>query len=121
MTPYVIFSPMVPPVVDNPHVPIGVKPLVDALTSRLHPQSIWQFGSRARGDHRPDSDWDLVVVMPDGTPVEQLDPLVGWSIQNEVGVPATIILTTSRDFAESWGAPNTLGFVLAREGRRLVG
>jgi len=24
------------------------------------------FGSRARGDHRPDSDIDLMVVMPEG-------------------------------------------------------
>ena len=24
---------------------------------------LWLYGSRARGDHRPDSDWDLLVVL----------------------------------------------------------
>ena len=28
----------------------------------LHPQVVILFGSRARGDHRPDSDYDLLVV-----------------------------------------------------------
>lgn len=26
---------------------------------------IWFHGSRSRGDHRPDSDWDFLVVIPD--------------------------------------------------------
>lgn len=28
-------------------------------------QRVIIFGSRARGDHRPDSDFDLIVVLPD--------------------------------------------------------
>ena len=24
---------------------------------------LWLYGSRARGDHRPDSDWDLLVLL----------------------------------------------------------
>lgn len=24
---------------------------------------VWLFGSRARGDHRPDSDWDVLVLV----------------------------------------------------------
>lgn len=27
-------------------------------------ERIWLFGSRARGDHHPDSDWDVMVVVP---------------------------------------------------------
>jgi uncharacterized protein len=36
--------------------------LVSRLVSSLKPQMIWLFGSRARGDARPDSDFDLLVV-----------------------------------------------------------
>lgn len=36
--------------------------LVSRLVSALDPQMIWLFGSRARGDARPDSDFDLLVV-----------------------------------------------------------
>ncbi|OGS49661.1 MAG: hypothetical protein A3K65_06840 [Euryarchaeota archaeon RBG_16_68_12] len=32
------------------------------LQRELHPQVVLLFGSRARGDHRPDSDYDLLVV-----------------------------------------------------------
>ncbi|MGY0778901.1 nucleotidyltransferase domain-containing protein [Azospirillum argentinense] len=40
--------------------------LRDRLVSRLRPRMVWLFGSRARGDARPGSDFDILVVMPDG-------------------------------------------------------
>ena len=41
--------------------------LVQRLVEELDPLEIWLFGSRARGDARPDSDFDLLVVArPDG-------------------------------------------------------
>lgn len=42
--------------------------LRDRLVARLRPRMIWLFGSRARGDGREDSDFDLLVVLPDGLP-----------------------------------------------------
>ena len=40
--------------------------LRDRLVSALRPRMIWLFGSRARGDAREDSDFDLLVMLPDG-------------------------------------------------------
>ena len=40
--------------------------VVARLVEALDPQAIWLFGSRARGDHRPDSDFDLLVVAKQG-------------------------------------------------------
>jgi predicted nucleotidyltransferase len=40
--------------------------LRDRLVASLRPSMVWLFGSRARGDARPDSDFDLLVVLPDG-------------------------------------------------------
>jgi predicted nucleotidyltransferase len=37
---------------------------VDRLVSALSPERIYLFGSRARGDARGDSDYDLLVVVP---------------------------------------------------------
>lgn len=42
--------------------------LRDRLVASLRPRMVWLFGSRARGDGRPDSDFDLLVVLPDGLP-----------------------------------------------------
>src|SRR4051812_19985392 len=38
----------------------------DRLVAMLRPDAIWLFGSRARGNHRDDSDFDLLVALPDG-------------------------------------------------------
>ncbi len=42
--------------------------LRDRLVAGLRPRMVWLFGSRARGDSHPDSDFDLLVVLPDGLP-----------------------------------------------------
>jgi len=40
----------------------ALREVVKRLAAALKPASIWLFGSRARGDNRPDSDFDLLVV-----------------------------------------------------------
>ena len=39
--------------------------LVARIVDQVDPDAIWLFGSRARGTHRPDSDFDLLVVEAD--------------------------------------------------------
>jgi predicted nucleotidyltransferase len=40
--------------------------VVGRMVHELDPHSIWLFGSRARGEQRPDSDFDLLVVAKPG-------------------------------------------------------
>ena len=63
-----------------------------------------------------DSDWDLLVAIPDDAPDNLLDPLKVWQLQRDIGIPATILTARSAELAESWGVPNTIGFLVAREG-----
>ena len=100
-------------------VPVEIQPLIKAIKARLNPESIWLFGSRARGDSRPDSDWDILVALPDDAKPELLDPLVAWTIKNEIGIPATILSTRSSDLAASWNSRNTIAYDVARSGCRL--
>ena len=44
----------------------------DRLVVSLQPEAIWLFGSRARGEAGPDSEWDLLVIVP-GCP-EPVEP-----------------------------------------------
>ncbi len=85
----------------------------------MGPVSIWLFGSRARGDAKGDSDWDLLIGLPDGASADLLDPMTGWTLQKEAGVSATILTARSSDLSDAWGVPNTLGYDLARDGKRL--
>jgi predicted nucleotidyltransferase len=41
---------------------IQLKEIVDRIVANIAPVKIFLFGSRARGDARPDSDYDIAVV-----------------------------------------------------------
>ena len=100
--------------------PAALATLLASVDERLHPVEIWLFGSRARGDDTPDSDWDLLAVLPDDCPDELTDPVVAWEIARESEVPTTLLAATRGELDAVWGIPNTVGFDLAREGVRLV-
>jgi predicted nucleotidyltransferase len=55
-----------PPSGPQPHPAVaGVLPeIIARLVTRFRPEQIILFGSQARGDARPDSDVDLLVVLP---------------------------------------------------------
>lgn len=42
--------------------------VIDVVVDHIDPRRIILFGSRARGDERPDSDYDLMVVEDDPAP-----------------------------------------------------
>ena len=44
--------------------------LVGRMVAATHPQGLWLFGSRARGDARPDSDFDFMAVFADDDRVD---------------------------------------------------
>jgi predicted nucleotidyltransferase len=50
---------------DLPAMPRFLQQLIDQATSRLHVSKILIFGSRARGDYRPTSDYDLAFILED--------------------------------------------------------
>ncbi|HSV30043.1 MAG TPA: nucleotidyltransferase domain-containing protein [Candidatus Omnitrophota bacterium] len=66
--------------------------LRDRLVAALAPLEIRLFGSRGRGEGRPDSDFDLLVVLPDGAEVDYdraYAPLLGCGIGCDV-VPCSL-------------------------------
>lgn len=99
--------------------PIDLSPLQTVLVrieESLHPTHVWLFGSRSRGDARPESDWDLLVVVPDSTKDEVLNPAVCWRLQKDSGVYADILPYRESEFREDLGTVNTVLYDVAREG-----
>lgn len=98
---------------------LPLAPLLARIRAAYQPEEIWLFGSRARGDARPDSDWDVFVVVPDGTSDEDLDPLRAWRLQREAGIPADVIPCRAKTFREYAGTVNTLSYEVLHDGVRL--
>ena len=47
--------------------PQTIDELVRRIVEAVHPQRVVLFGSAARGEMGPNSDLDVLVIMPDGT------------------------------------------------------
>ena len=95
----------------------SLQTLLTRIKERYNPLQIWLFGSRARGDARPGSDWDLLMVVPDDLPDRECDALTIWRLQKGSGVHADIIACRATEFREDWNTVNTISHVVAREGR----
>ncbi len=70
-----------------------VQPLVDQIVAEFAPLRVILFGSRATGTARPDSDVDLLVVMPDGTRCRQA--MAAISARLPVGAVDVDVLVTT--------------------------
>jgi predicted nucleotidyltransferase len=92
--------------------------MVRRIVSRFHPETIILFGSHARGDAGPDSDVDLLVVMPFfGSKLEkQLE--IRLALRN-IHIPKDIVVTTPEEFQWRKEIPGTIERPAAREGRVL--
>ena len=58
------------------------KPLLDGVIRVFNPVQVILFGSRARGDHREDSDIDLYVVVDDDAPRERVSGEKRYAARN---------------------------------------
>lgn len=84
-------------------------PLLERVLREWEPERIHLFGSRARGEAHPESDWDFLVVVPDSSSAPD-DPLVPWRLRRDSGVRADVVVYSSRDFNAERRVPNTLAY-----------
>lgn len=96
-----------------------IRELVDRIVAALDPDQVWLFGSRARGTSVGESDWDLLVVVPDDADESALDPVSLWRIRRASGVRADIVACRTSEFREDRTTPNTLTFEAWAHGRLL--
>ncbi|MGL5115699.1 MAG: nucleotidyltransferase domain-containing protein [Beijerinckiaceae bacterium] len=92
--------------------------VVARLVEVLDPQAIWLFGSRARGDHRPDSDFDLLVVAKPGQNWGE-DYRKVYMAAAGFGVSKDIIPCSAKDFVIAQLLPTTLVSQVLVHGRKL--
>ena len=83
--------------------------VVAAIVATVHPQAVYLFGSRARGDFKSDSDFDLAIVTADGSErrriamqaYESLARVTGRSVGVDLVVLTPRLISTERDLVGS--------------------
>jgi predicted nucleotidyltransferase len=103
---------MLAPLVED--VPV---PLITRIVETMRPEQIWLFGSRARGGARPNSDWDLLVVLPDDATDDELDLMNAWLAVRDLRIPADVVPVRRSEFEQARGDAGTLVRTVVGEGR----
>lgn len=93
--------------------------LVDLCKSDLDATEIWLFGSRARGDDQPGSNWDILAVIPDSAPQDRDSAQKVWKVRRASGLPADLLTVRAGEFEGSLSTIDTISHAVAREGVRL--
>ena len=88
--------------------------MVGQLVRGLRPLAIFLFGSRARGDFRPDSDFDLMVVTSERLSMfEAYAPVAGCRVEADV-IPHQV-----DNFLKNCTEQGSMAYCADREGRLL--
>ena len=98
---------------DNP----VLSQVVDRLAAAFQPSRIYLFGSQARGDAGPDSDYDLMVVVPDDATPRRRSSRLAYEALRGTGIAADVLVWTRAAFDARLRLPSSLPATIAREGK----
>ncbi len=101
--------------IDDPRLAEVVRRLVEAY----RPDRVYLFGSRARGDAVPDSDFDLLLVVPDDAAPERTRSRLAYERLWETGTAADVLVWRRTPFESRLHLPASLPATILREGKLL--
>jgi predicted nucleotidyltransferase len=96
----------------------AIRRMVELIVKRFHPEKVILFGSHARGEAGPDSDVDLLVVMPVSGSKREKAIEIAVALHG-IRVPKDIIVTTPEEFEWRKDIPGTIERPAVLEGKVL--
>lgn len=93
--------------------------IVRRLVEAYRPERIYLFGSHARGEAGPDSDYDLLVVVPDSVPPERRGSRLAYEALWGTGTAADVLVWTRHAFDSRLHLRASLPSTVVTEGRLL--
>lgn len=93
--------------------------VVRRLVEAYRPERIYLFGSVARGDAGPDSDYDIMVVVPDEAPREMQDCDLAYRTLRGLGIAKDVLVWTRSEFEKRLHLKASLPSTILREGKLL--
>ena len=98
-----------------------VPEIVRRLVDEFDPEEIILFGSRAWGQPRPDSDYDLLVIVSDATEPPARRATRGYRCLRGISVPTDLIVSTRSEFDRYRRVPASLEAEILERGTVLYG
>jgi len=95
-----------------------LKTLVECIVEAVHPLQVMLFGSAARGEMTPDSDLDILVVMPDGTHRRKTAQYL-YRVIHGITIPYDILVATPSDLERHRDNIGLIYYTIIREGKTL--
>ena len=93
--------------------------IVRRLVAAYEPDRVYLFGSKARGDAGPDSDYDLIVIVPDDAQPPRTSSRLAYEVLWGSGSAADVIVWTRSRFDSRTRVRSSLPATVVREGRLL--
>lgn len=93
--------------------------IVQRLIEAYRPERIYLFGSRGRGDSSSDSDYDLMVVVPDSAPPELKSSRLAYKALRGTGTAADVLVWTQEAFERRLHLKASLPYSIISEGKLL--
>lgn len=93
--------------------------LVRCLVAALHPDRIYVFGSQVRGEAKPWSDIDLLIVVPRATEPGHRLAQAAYHALPAHALPLDILVMARDEFESRSRAASSLPATVLREGRAL--
>jgi len=94
---------------------------VRRLVEAYQPERIYLFGSKARGEDGPDSDYDLMVIVPDDAPPERRRSRLAYQALRGTGTAADVLVWLKSSFERRRHVVASLPATVMREGKLLYG
>lgn len=95
-----------------------VRDLVERIVQAVHPLRIILFGSAVRDEIRSNSDFDVLVVMPDGTALNEVENTLYRSMWGFC-MPVDFIATTEEELRRTAGNRNSVAHAALAEGKEI--
>jgi predicted nucleotidyltransferase len=96
-----------------------LKEMVRRLVKALQPERIYLFGSKARGEASPGSDYDLLVIVPYSELPGYRRDQVAYRTLLGLGVAKDVLVWTRDEFESRRHLPASFPATVLREGKLL--
>lgn len=81
---------------------LKLQQIITSLKNEFHPTRLFLYGSRANGTHRPDSDYDFVLVVPEFDSQQRYEVMsqISSKFWKELDVEVQVWIYSESDFSD---------------------